>query len=408
MIIKTSCHNPNSYEQISFILTKSPINAHLDHPCKARLLLCDLSMPIKVLIVLLLNTMCFSNLVWAERKFSYKYIALEGEVKYESREVETEASEAIRKIKTQPQYAYNGSRGGGGGGFLCLDEKTKKHKLFSIDFKLTENKYPQHNFGKSDCRFIIEQIKQKLGSTNPALAIGLADFMAAADKSNWQNAAQVNISQVLPTRLWVKQCDGQLDSMGCMPNIPDDQYEYLPSSCISKVQIAERIPWKNPRTVMTLVDVKAIEALERDPVQCSHFYVHEWLRDFIAQAKDIRDFTAYLHSQLFFESNPRTVLTYLPTTIGAGYDRAGHTDHHALRNYYNQNILVAWDNPYATAAGRPTNSSRLSYKTEFFHRRVPLLDLALERNYRLQKGAVSSYLEINSNGYNLITYEEVR
>lgn len=364
-------------------------------------------------LVLLLCAGCFSFSAQAEKR-TYQIISLPDQgLYYEKRTTDSaETNKTLKKNKpqeNQQQLSYNGTRGGGGGGFLCQEGKSKTAKLFSIDFLLAQNKSAEQNFGpRSTCMSIIESIRQRLVYTNPALAVGLADFMAAADKSLWQRHDQLNPSRTLPQRLWVQQCSDS--GMGCMPNIPDDQLEQMPNTCFQKVQIAERIPWSNANktmTIMTLVDVKAVQELEKYPIQCSHFYVHEWLRDFVAEAKDIRDLTSYFHSEAFFQNQAR-LLPYLPSTIGTGFDSPGRAADSQARSYYNEKILKAWFNPYEYSLGRDTKDSLVTLENEIFGRGQTLASIALRRNQYLQRGALRSYIEIKNDGYHLTTVWENR
>lgn len=308
------------------------------------------------------------------------------------------------------QTAENGSRAGGGGGFYC--PVGSGNKMDSIDYRLAKLEEEmqrattaRHQFKSGQCSSILESIRRKLIDTNPALAAGLRDFMIASDRSQWQDSSNVSLQNGIPPRVWIKQCNRPGEQMGCLGNIADDQFGKGKVNC-PKVQIAERIPW-NGLGIITLVDVKAAAEIEKDPIQCSHFYVHEWMRDFIADALTIRRLTYYLHSEAFFES--KTTFFANPNfAVGANYDQAAYAaaNPQTLLNYYNQSIKQNWPNPYVLPSGAKIQSPSVEYSEDFFHRGTPLTNIIDKRNEYHQLGASSSFIETRSNGYWLFSVFE--
>lgn len=199
----------------------------------------------------------------------------------------------------------NGNRGGGN---FRICTETKENSLSGIYFydylqaksstALNANNENQTNSNINtiaqkniSCDQYNREIIQKLKAVNPMLGFGFEHFINEFGKESYQ---------VYGVQHHYKFCNFD-DCLENQKHFDPAEEQNFPKNCTKRVQIAVRDDWDN-KSIAISINQKALHKITNEaPEQCSYFYIHEWLRDFITDTKQIEKINYYIHSNQFLK-----------------------------------------------------------------------------------------------------------
>lgn len=176
---------------------------------------------------------------------------------------------------------FGAERGGGGDGVFCYKKDTKPKTL---DYLLREKKIgiAKQYQNSSSCLENLKLISVQLKKNYPILGSGL-DFYIDSLQSSLAGHFTHNRAFHFTNDNLVSLDDENLNTR---------DKEKL-KQCELK-QIGVRLPL--PDLVHYSIHAPSFQKLQSDPLQCSYFLAHEWGRDLINDASQLRKFVHILHS----------------------------------------------------------------------------------------------------------------
>lgn len=206
--------------------------------------------------------------------------------------------------------ADNGTRGGGHFRLCSSDVSNSLTGYYFFDYLQTRKEIgkendDEHFFNKKSCVDRTKEIADKLILSVPELGYGLKQFIDGFGKTTVAKDGTKRTWNFCHTEYCLKD-QAYLD--------PKDS-ENIPKNCKSRTQVAVRDDWDNKHIVIN-VDKTSFDAFEKNtPEQCSYFFIHEWLRDFVP-TNTLAELNRYLHSTQFFsKDSPSEISKKFPSSL---------------------------------------------------------------------------------------------
>jgi hypothetical protein len=208
-------------------------------------------------------------------------------------------------LGTSLAHAAGTGSTGGGTGIYCAAGNAASFPsgYYALDYFLA-----QRNFGAKLVTFEtstspIQQISAQLERTAPTLAQDLSRFLTIYGKKK-----DLSFEFDDPV-IWEPSTDG-------LVHLNDENLsELLPAGCQDSVMVVRRE--KSDQQTKFIYWPKVLESIEAHPEHLSWILVHEWLRNFITDSKQIRTLNLYLHSKDFFAQDTFRVVSVL-NKLGLG------------------------------------------------------------------------------------------
>jgi hypothetical protein len=199
------------------------------------------------------------------------------------------AQNSLNKNIKQNTWMISGERGSGGGGDIGICKEGSHSSVKSLDFILRNRniQISPELASLASCSAIMSKVVKTLSLSSPKLAIGLNGFIQ--DLNSSLDGDILNKERVFNF------------TKSPLIEMNDEMFNSEELNKCSVKQAGIRLPL--PDFIHYSINVDAFNMLKSNPLQCSYFLTHEWLRDLFHEASKIRPIVHILHSKIFFEDS---------------------------------------------------------------------------------------------------------